>query len=185
MGDLRNQILEEMGVSPTIDPTEEVLRRTTFLAEYVKAAGADGLVLGISGGVDSSLGGRLCQLAVEKLREDGYEATFHAMRLPHGVQHDEEDAERALGFIGPDRLHTFNIEQAVAGMDAAFAEGHGRPLKDYHRGNVKARLRMVAQYAVVSENNALVVGTDHGAEGITGFFTKYGDGGVDVAPCSR
>ncbi len=182
MRELQSEITEEMGVKPEIDPAEEVSRRTDFLAEYLKAVGAKGFVLGISGGVDSSLAGKLCQLAAERLRDEGVEASFHAMRLPHGIQKDEDDAVRALEFIGPDHTHTFNIEKAVTGVDVAFNEGFGRPLRDYHRGNVKARLRMTAQYAVAGEQEALVVGTDHGAESITGFFTKYGDGGADVLP---
>lgn len=179
---LQSEIVEEMGVKPEIDPAEEVSRRTDFLAEYMMSVKAKGFVLGISGGVDSSLAGRLCQLTVETLRDKGVEASFHAMRLPHGIQKDEEDAARALEFIAPDHIHTFNIEKAVTGVDVAFNESFGRGLKDYHRGNVKARLRMTAQYAIAGEQEALVVGTDHGAESVTGFFTKYGDGGADILP---
>ncbi|MBE1524940.1 NH3-dependent NAD+ synthetase [Nesterenkonia lutea] len=68
MRELQSVIVEEMGVKPEIDPAEEVARRVDFLVDYAKAAGSTGFVLGISGGVDSSLAGRLCQLAVEKLR---------------------------------------------------------------------------------------------------------------------
>jgi len=182
MRELQTDIVEEMGVKPEIDPAEEVSRRVEFLVEYAKTAGAKGFVLGISGGVDSSLAGKLCQLAAEKLREEGLEAQFHAVRLPHGVQHDAEDAATAVEFIGPDHLHSVNIEKAVTGVDAAFNDAFGRPMVDYHRGNVKARLRMTVQYAVGGEHNLLVVGTDHGAESITGFFTKYGDGGADILP---
>lgn len=182
MRDLQREIIEELGVKPHIDPAQEVDKRTSFLADYARAAGAKGFVLGISGGVDSTLAGVLSQQAAEKLRTQGYAAAFHAMRLPYGVQHDEDDAAQALEFITPDHTHTINIEGAVTGMDMAFKEGFGRRLADYHRGNVKARMRMIAQYGVAAENRALVVGTDHGAEAVTGFFTKYGDGGVDVQP---
>src|SRR5699024_11905122 len=67
---------------------------------------------------------------------------------------------------------------------AAMAElpGHEGPLRDFVRGNVKARERMVAQYAIAGQLGHLVVGTDHAAEAVTGFYTKYGDGGVDVTP---
>lgn len=182
MRELQKAIVEEMGVKPQINPDEEVSRRVDFLVDYAKAAGAKGFVLGISGGVDSTLAGYLSQKATEKLREEGVDARFYAMRLPHGIQHDEDDAQTALTFIEPDHTFTFNIEKAVTGVDVAYQEGFGGRLADYHRGNVKARLRMTAQYAVAGEKNALVVGTDHGAESITGFFTKYGDGGVDISP---
>ncbi|GFZ88519.1 ammonia-dependent NAD(+) synthetase [Nesterenkonia alkaliphila] len=182
MRELQKTIVEEMGVKPQIDVDEEVERRSSFLASYAKHAGAKGFVLGISGGVDSTLAGYFCQKAAEKLRAEGTDARFHAMRLPHGIQQDEADAQSALEFIGPDHTHTFNIEKAVTGVDVAFNEAFGNRLQDYHRGNVKARLRMTAQYAVAGENSALVVGTDHGAESITGFFTKFGDGGADILP---
>ena len=179
---LQQTIVQEMGVRPAVEPAQEVSRRSDFLAEYAKYAGAEGFVLGISGGVDSTLAGYLAQRAAETLRSRGIDAQFHALRLPHGTQHDEEDAQRALEFIRPDRVHTFNIEQAVAGLDVAFAEAFGAPMADYHRGNAKARVRMTAQYAVAGEHRSLVVGTDHAAESITGFFTKFGDGGADVLP---
>lgn len=52
----------------------------------------------------------------------------------------------------------------------------------FNKGNVKARMRMIAQYAVGGQEGLLVIGTDHAAEAVTGFFTKYGDGGADVLP---
>ena len=58
----------------------------------------------------------------------------------------------------------------------------GEPLKDLVRGNIKARERMILQYAVAGQENLLVVGTDHAAEAVSGFFTKFGDGGVDLTP---
>lgn len=182
MRELQKAIVEEMGVKPQINPDEEVSRRIDFLVDYAKATGAKGFVLGISGGVDSTLAGYISQKAAEKLRDEGVDARFYAMRLPHGIQHDEDDAQTALKFIEPDHTFTFNVEKAVTGVDVAYQEGFGSKLADYHRGNVKARLRMTAQYAVAGEKNALVVGTDHGAESITGFFTKYGDGGADILP---
>lgn len=179
---MQSAIIEEMGVSPEIDPAQEVERRVRFLADYLRAAGANGFVLGVSGGVDSTLAGKLCQLAAERLREEGAQAQFRAVRLPHGVQQDDDDAAQALAFIGPDTSHTVNISTPVIGFDTAYAHAMGAELGDYHRGNVKARMRMIAQYAIGGEHGLLVVGTDHAAESVTGFFTKYGDGGADVLP---
>jgi NAD+ synthase len=139
-------------------------------------------VLGISGGQDSSLAGRLAQLAVERIRAEGGEAEFTAVRLPYRRQADEADAQLALDFIRPDRVIDFDIAEAVDGVAGEYERAAGEPLLDYTKGNVKARIRMVAQYAIAGERGALVVGTDHAAEAITGFFTKYGDGGADVLP---
>ena len=179
---LQAQIIEEMGVKPEIDPAAEVAARVDFLASYLRATKTNGFVLGISGGVDSSLAGKLCQLAVEKLSFAGVEAAFVAVRLPYRVQHDEDDAQAALAFIKPHTEWTFNVGPGVDGVEEEFLKTTGSEISDFNKGNVKARIRMVAQYALAGEHNYLVVGTDHGAESVTGFFTKFGDGGADVLP---
>lgn len=184
MRELQARIIAELHVSPAVDPAAEIRRRVTFLKDYLLRSGAKGLVLGISGGQDSSLAGRLCSLAVAELAEEGHESTFLAVRLPHAVQRDEEDAQLALEFIQPSSAVTFNIEQAVVGFEQEYARSTGGPMSDFNKGNVKARSRMVAQFALAGENGLLVVGTDHAAEAVTGFFTKYGDGGADVLPLS-
>lgn len=182
MSELQKQIVAEMGIKAEIDPSEEIRKRVQFLCDYLKASGTNGFVLGISGGVDSSLAGRLCQLAVEELAMEGFEAEFIAVRLPYKTQADEDDAQAALKFIMPKTSVTFNIGQAVDGFETEFESAIGRPIGDFNKGNVKARARMIAQYALAGEKNLLVVGTDHAAENITGFFTKFGDGGADVLP---
>ncbi|RDI69178.1 ammonia-dependent NAD(+) synthetase [Nocardia pseudobrasiliensis] len=188
MGNLREQIIAELGVQPVIEPKVEIRRRVDFLKEYLKSTPATGFVLGISGGQDSSLTGRLCQLAAEELRAEGRETTFVAVRLPYGVQADEEDAQIALRFIRPDRSIEVNVKPSADAVGAESAQGlreilgEQPQLRDFVRGNIKARERMVIQYAIAGQLNMLVVGTDHAAEAVTGFFTKYGDGGVDVTP---
>src|SRR5215813_5991481 len=101
MASLRERILAELGVKATIVPKDEIRQRVDFLKDYLRSTPANGYVLGISGGQDSTLAGRLCQLACEELRADGREATFVAVRLPYGVQADEHDAQIALRFIQP------------------------------------------------------------------------------------
>jgi NAD+ synthase len=188
MVNLREQILAELGVKPTIVPKVEVRQRVDFLKEYLRSTPAKGFVLGISGGQDSTLTGRLCQLAAEELRAEGHEATFVAVRLPYGVQADEEDAQIALRFIQPDRSITVNVKPSADAVAAESAHGlrdllgTEPKLRDFVRGNIKARERMVIQYSIAGQLNLLVVGTDHAAEAVTGFFTKYGDGGVDITP---
>ncbi|GGU94785.1 NH(3)-dependent NAD(+) synthetase [Kitasatospora herbaricolor] len=184
----REQILTELGVKPTIVPKVEIRQRVDFLKAYLRATSTKGFVLGISGGQDSSLTGKLCQLAAEELRAEGVEATFVAVRLPYGVQADEHDAQIALEFIRPDRSVAVNVKPSADAVSAEAALGlqellGGEPvLRDFVRGNIKARERMVIQYAIAGQLGMLVVGTDHAAEAVTGFFTKYGDGGVDITP---
>ena len=186
LSDARRQIIRDLEVVPEFDARREIERRVAFLAERLSSTGARALVLGISGGVDSSTAGRLCQLAAERVREGGGQAEFIAMRLPYGVQRDEDDAQRALGFITPDRVLTVDVRPATDGLadalDKAGLEYEGDSARDFVIGNAKARERMAAQYAVAGAAGGLVVGTDHAAEAVTGFFTKFGDGAADLVP---
>ncbi|MFD4366422.1 ammonia-dependent NAD(+) synthetase [Rhodococcus sp. NPDC058521] len=188
MANLREQILENLGARPNIDAAAEIRTRVQFLKDYLRSTPARGFVLGISGGQDSTLAGRLAQLAASELRDEGHDALFVAVRLPYGSQADESDAQVSLKFIEPDRSVTVDVKP---GADATAKEssaalremlGDGGELRDFVRGNIKARERMMIQYAIAGQLGLLVVGTDHAAEAITGFFTKFGDGGVDITP---
>jgi NAD+ synthase len=168
------------------DAVQEIERRVAFLAGQLTSNGLRALVLGISGGVDSTTAGRLCQLAAERARAAGHEAAFIAVRLPYGIQRDEKDAQLALEFIRPDETLTIDIKPASdaaseAVTDAGLAFRDERQ-HDFVLGNIKARQRMIAQFAVAGARAGVVVGTDHAAEAVTGFFTKFGDGAADVVP---
>ncbi|MFF4601358.1 ammonia-dependent NAD(+) synthetase [Streptomyces sp. NPDC001339] len=183
---LQQEIARDLQVTASFDAEREIERRVAFLTARLTSTGLRSLVLGISGGVDSTTTGRLCQLAVERARAAGHEATFYAMRLPYDVQADEKDAQRALEFIRADRELTVDIRPASdAALEAAvdgglsFRDAHHQ---DFVHGNIKARQRMIAQYAVAGAHDGLVVGTDHAAEAVSGFFTKFGDGAADVVP---
>lgn len=182
---LHAQIVAELGVRPTIDPAEEVERRVQFIADYMQTTGVRALVLGISGGQDSTLAGKLCQLAVERLNQEDESQPYRfcAVRLPYGTQADEDDAQVALKFIAPSMGVTVNIKGATDESARAASEALGiAQVSDFNKGNIKARERMIAQYALAGELGALVVGTDHAAEAITGFYTKHGDGAADLVP---
>ncbi|MGD8116148.1 ammonia-dependent NAD(+) synthetase [Vibrio sp. Hep-1b-8] len=184
-------IRDEMRVLPSIDPHFEINRRVDFIKKKLQEAGCKSLVLGISGGVDSTTCGRLAQIAVDQLNEEsngGYQ--FIAVRLPYGEQKDEDEAQLALQFIQPTHSVSVNIKSGVDGLHAAShtaLEGTGllpqdKAKIDFVKGNVKARARMVAQYEIAGYVGGLVIGTDHSAENITGFYTKFGDGACDMAP---
>ncbi|MBE0366677.1 ammonia-dependent NAD(+) synthetase [Pseudoalteromonas aurantia] len=189
---MRQDILAEMKVQPTIDAAYEVSRRVNFIKQRLVDAHCVTLVLGISGGVDSSTCGRLCQLAVDELNQQQSEICYQfiAMRLPYGVQADEDEAQLALSFIQPSKRITVNIkpaadamhEQALCAMNDANIPLPTESSVDFVKGNVKARQRMVAQYEIAGLTQGLVVGTDHSAENLTGFYTKFGDGACDLAP---
>lgn len=184
MRNLQHDIIRDLGVKPTIEPSREIEQRTAFLATYLSQTGLRGFVLGISGGQDSLLAGFLAQRAVEQQKQAGNDVAFHAMLLPYGTQADRDDATLACEIIRPDVIHDFDIKDGVDGVARAYDKATGDEISDFDKGNVKARMRMIAQYAVAGSENLLVLGTDHAAEAVTGFFTKYGDGGADILPLS-
>lgn len=188
----KQHIIEEMRVLPEIDPQYEIQRRVAFIKQQLTAAKSKTLVLGISGGVDSATCGRLAQLAISELNQEnggsGYQ--FIAVRLPYGVQADEHDAQESIAFIQPTKSVAVNVRLGADGIHeeatGALAQNELLPDSaekiDFVKGNVKARTRMVIQYEIAGMLNGLVLGTDHSAENITGFFTKWGDGACDLAP---
>lgn len=187
MSTLQQQIIDELKVQPSIDPKEEIDRTVRFLKEYLTHHPfLKGFVLGISGGQDSTLAGKLAQMAVDELNEEqgGSAYGFYAVRLPYGVQFDEHDAQDAIQFIKPTKVYTINIKEAVDASDRAL-EAEGIELTDFAKGNEKARERMKAQYSVAAMHDCVVLGTDHAAEAITGFYTKHGDGAADLVPLFR
>ncbi|HAB64390.1 MAG TPA: NAD(+) synthase [Pseudomonas sp.] len=164
----------------------EIDRRVAFIQQCLRESGLKTLVLGISGGVDSTTAGLLAQRAVKGMREagEGDDYRFIAVRLPYQVQHDEDEAQLAVDSIKPDECHTVNIGAAVQGLTRATeALDDLTPEKrDFVIGNTKARMRMVAQYTIANARQGLVIGTDHAAEAVMGFFTKFGDGACDLTP---
>lgn len=187
MGTLQERIIAELKVKPEIDAQEEIRLSVDFMKAYArKHTFLNGFVLGISGGQDSTLVGRLAQIAVNELNEE--EATdryqFIAIRLPYGTQFDEQDCQDALDFIRPSKIYTVNVKEAVNASVRALTE-IGVALSDYAKGNEKARERMKVQYSVAAMHNCIVLGSDHAAESITGFYTKFGDGGADLMPIYR
>ncbi|QUG42979.1 ammonia-dependent NAD(+) synthetase [Psychrobacillus sp. INOP01] len=183
----QQEIIAELKVKPTIDVQKEIRISINFMKDYLKKHPfLTSMVLGISGGQDSTLVGKLAQLTIDELNKElGEEKySFIAVSLPYGVQFDETDRQDALDFIKPSKRVTVNIKEAVDASDKALEEA-GIVLSDFAKGNEKARERMKAQYSIAAMNNGVVLGTDHAAEAVTGFYTKYGDGGVDITPIFR
>ncbi|PID44275.1 MAG: NAD(+) synthase [Proteobacteria bacterium] len=186
------EIIRNMRVLPEINPEYEANRRTRFIADFLKTSGLRSLVLGISGGIDSCTCGRLAQLAVDALNSD--EGTdkyqFVAVRLPYGTQADENDAQNSIEFINPTHSVAINIKSAtdainketLAALRSISSTALSESTLDFTKGNTKARMRMIAQFQVAGAIGGLVPGTDHSAENVTGFFTKFGDGACDLAP---
>lgn len=183
-------IIEEMRVLPEIKVEFEIERRVAFIKSQLLNSGLKTLVLGISGGIDSCTLGRLAQLAVNDLNQTGEGYQFIAVRLPYQVQADEADAQASVDFIQPNQSLSVNVQpgadaiatETLAAMTSAGLTLGSASKQDFVKGNVKARTRMVIQYQIAGLLDGLVLGTDHSAENITGFYTKYGDGACDLAP---
>ncbi|HZG14279.1 MAG TPA: ammonia-dependent NAD(+) synthetase [Candidatus Bathyarchaeia archaeon] len=186
--DLQREVIEALRVKPVIDPQEEIRRTVDYLKAYLLAHPfLESMVLGLSGGQDSTLTGKLAQIAVNELNAEtgSNKYKFIAVRLPYGVQRDEADCQDAIAFIQPSQVVTINIKAAVDASVKTMEEATGQPVSDYLKGNEKARERMKAQYTLAGMHKGVVLGTDHAAEAITGFFTKFGDGACDIAPIYR
>ncbi|THE63571.1 NAD+ synthase [Salinadaptatus halalkaliphilus] len=144
-----------------------------FIRERVEAAGVDGVVLGFSGGIDSTLTGHL---AVEALGAE----SVHGLVLPATVSSDDNmsDAERVTQALEIS-YDVIEIEPVIDSLVAAYPEAEG----DREAvGNARARVRAVFNYLVANNEHRLVLGTGNRSEAAVGYFTKYGDGAVDCHP---
>lgn len=187
MRPLQEKIIAVEKTQPTIDVTAEIRRSVDFLKDYLlKNTFLKTYVLGISGGQDSTLAGKLAQMAISELRDETGDSTYQfiAVRLPYSVQADEADAMAAIEWMQADQVVRIDIEAATDAMVKEL-EANDQQISDFNKGNIKARQRMIVQYAIAGAHAGAVIGTDHAAENITGFYTKYGDGGADVTPLYR
>ena len=152
---------------------EQVAIITSFIRHHLKDSGANGLVVGLSGGVDSSLVAKLC---VEAVGRDKVVGVWSGEGPAEAPDHDDaRDWARALGIS----LRTYDIAPLVASF------GHGLEIKGTSRvalGNVKARVRMIILYYIANTEGRLVMGTGNKSEIAMGYFTVFGDGGADFLP---
>lgn len=187
MTTLQQQIIERFKVKPQIDPQEEIRKSIDFMKEYLmKHDFLNGYVLGISGGQDSTLVGKLAQMAIDELNAElnTNKYMFVAVKTPYGTPQDASDMDEAIEFIKPTRTYEIQIKPTVDASVQALKDA-GIEISDYVKGNEKARERMKVWYSIAAHFNLAVLGTDHAAELVTGFYTKYGDGGTDLVPIYR
>lgn len=186
MREKQQEIINALGVQPEIDPAKEFRRSVDLLKGYLQSTHLKTYVLGISGGQDSTLAGKMAQTAITELREETGDADYQfiAMRLPYNEQADEQDALDAIAWQNADKTIRVNI-QSVTEDTVKEVEANTVEVSDFNKGNIKARQRMIFQYAVAGQYGGLVVGTDHAAEAVTGFYTKFGDGAADITSLHR
>lgn len=158
----------------SIDPRAVESQIKSFIKSCVREASVDGVVVGMSGGVDSSLTAALCSKAVGGDKVLGITLPEEATD-PTDIRNAKNVAKR------------FGIKHIVIDVTPIVKEFFGTiPLYDPYdkvsNGNVKARTRMIILYYYANHLNRLVIGTSNKSEFLTGYFTKYGDAGVDVIP---
>ncbi|CAD2074004.1 ammonia-dependent NAD(+) synthetase [Phocicoccus pinnipedialis] len=179
----QQHIIESLHVKSHFEPAVDTREIIDFIKSYTRAFSfIKTLVLGISGGQDSTLLGKLAQMAVDELNsEENASYEFIGVLLPYGEQLDRKDVLDAVEFIKPSRTVEVNVKKAVDASVQGLYEA-GVPINDFVKGNEKARERMKVQYSIAAHTSGIVLGSDHAAESLTGFFTKFGDGAADITP---
>lgn len=142
----------------------------TWMRDYVQQAGADGYVVGLSGGIDSAVTAALAVRAV------GANHVLGVLLPCHSQPEDAAFAQMVAEALGLTPI-TIDLAAACDALMASLPES-----SEMARANVKPRLRMTTLYYLAQSRNCLVAGTGNRPEMMVGYFTKYGDGGVDIEP---
>ena len=161
-----------MSLLPSLNEGEATTVIKLFMETYVKNAHSDSVVLGLSGGVDSAVAAVLCQQVFGKKHT-------HCLFLP-----DEATPEKDRNDVSvlSEQFDLTFEEQEITGIVNDFLNQTDSSKDKLVKANVKARLRMVMLYAYANKTKSLVCGTSNKSELLIGYFTKYGDGGVDFMP---
>ena len=158
---------------------EEINNVIKWTADYVGRTGANGVVVGLSGGIDSCMS---AALAVQAL---GAKNVLGVMMPCDSNSKDMEDAQLVADWLGIYAIK-INLGYPFDELERRLEEdgnlGAGNGLKQMTIANIKARLRMTTLYAIANQRNMLVCGTTNKSEAMVGYYTKYGDGGVDIEP---
>lgn len=153
----------------------EIEKRLSFIRQVVEEAGARGVVVGISGGLDSAVCAALCLKALGPDKVKGIWMPAHSQPVH---QQDAEALSRAIGLP----LWTVDVSAAYDVLVAEIEKV--QPLGDLSRGNTKARMRMATLYAIANQLGYLVADTCNRSELYVGYVTKGGDGVADFGPMS-
>ena len=144
----------------------------SFLSEKLDEAGAEGYVIGVSGGIDSAL---TLKLAVEAVGSEN----VHGWIMP-GDPSDEENMEDAREICRELDVETWEVD--IEPVVEAFKGSLDTELEKNTVGNIRARARMIYEYIDANESDMLVLGSGNRTEYLLGYFTKYGDGAADLRP---
>ena len=161
------------------DPDFEIARITDFLSRSIESSNAKGFVIGISGGIDSAVVASLCKRSQGSNRVLG-------LFLFEDFHRDSVDYRDAKALAGDLRIRTVDVR--ISPLVSAYEEVLRTKDFDISKitlANLKARIRMTILYAFANQENYLVAGTGDKSEDLLGYFTKFGDGGVDILPIAH
>jgi NAD+ synthase len=170
---LRDLVEQRLG----LDPKAGISRIVDFVRTSFESSRCAGIVVGLSGGIDSAVTATLCVKAVGSEKVTGVFMFEERMRDGIDARHAREIANN---------LHIRTLDLTLDPLINRFSETF--PIKIEHqvaRGNLKARMRMISLYYLANAKNLLVAGTGDRSEDLIGYFTKYGDGGVDFLPIAH
>jgi len=170
---LRDLVEQRLG----LDPQTAISRIVEFVRASFESSRCGGIVVGLSGGIDSALTATLCVKAVGPEKVTGVFMFEERMRDGIDARHAREIANN---------LHIRTLDLTLDPLINRFSETF--PIRIDHqvaRGNLKARMRMMSLYYLANAKNLLVAGTGDRSEDLIGYFTKYGDGGVDFLPIAH
>ena len=160
-------------------PSAEIQSISGFIKSTVAKAGANGVVVGLSGGIDSSVVAALSVKALGKKRVLG----VYMFEDRNSSSVDAQDASKVAKQLGIETVD-FPLTPVIETFQSSFKRARAR-LSKIPLANVKARSRMTILYALANERRMLVAGTGDKSEILVGYFTKYGDGAADLLPIAH
>ena len=156
--------------------SDDVNELKSFIKSTVAKAGAKGVVIGLSGGIDSAVATKLCADAL------GPENVLNVFMPSRGTPPEDYKVTSELSSQWGTEFRVVDVQPAVDALAAVLLSDAETPLE---RGNISARCRMIVLYNLAKKRQYLVVGTSNQSEIMMGYFTKFGDGACDMTPLAN
>ena len=170
------QSLNDMAAKIPPITREDVDETIGFIRSSVEEVGCEGLVIGLSGGLDSAVTTKLCVEAI------GAEKILNVFMPSRGTPAEDYKVTYSLSKEWGTEYRVIDIQPAVDALTAVLLSDTEAPME---RGNISARCRMIVMYNLAKKRNYIVVGTSNQSEIMMGYFTKFGDGACDITPLAN
>jgi NAD+ synthase len=170
------QYLNDMAAKIPPITREDVDETIGFIRSSVEEVGCEGLVIGLSGGLDSAVTTKLCVEAI------GADKILNVFMPSRGTPAEDYKVTYSLSREWGPEYRVIDIQPAVDALTAVLLSDTEAPME---RGNISARCRMIVMYNLAKKRNYIVVGTSNQSEIMMGYFTKFGDGACDITPLAN